>query len=332
MRSVNRAALAADRRITGLSSPVLAALVAEVGPQWQARQDAKLADRPHRLRAVGAGAEHKLIFVDRLLATLVHRRHGVTHDVLAARFGVHRSTVTRAIGEVRPLLAARGCTVEDGVRLRTVADVVAYLGAVPQRAVLDATDVRVRRPAAHRPGRKRFVSAKHRQHTAKAMVLTDARGQLLFVGEVRPGSTHDLTQVRQSGLVELLRGRGRSGRGDVEILADKGYQGLQRQSDFAVRTPMPTRAWTRRPIPEWLVAEHDHARHAHSSARMAVEHGIAHLKNWRVLARHLGRREVVDDNFRAVAGLASSQQRATRPQQRRRPGEPLALPAGPAAA
>ena len=49
-----------------------------------ARQDAKLADRPRRRRAVGAGAKHRLVFVDRLLATLVHLRHGVTHDVLAA--------------------------------------------------------------------------------------------------------------------------------------------------------------------------------------------------------------------------------------------------------
>ncbi|MFD9425389.1 MULTISPECIES: DDE transposase family protein [unclassified Streptomyces] len=57
-------------------------LVAELGPVWQARRDAGLLDRPRR-RAVGAGAKHKLVFVARLLATLVHLRHGVTHDVLA---------------------------------------------------------------------------------------------------------------------------------------------------------------------------------------------------------------------------------------------------------
>ncbi|MFJ6687116.1 helix-turn-helix domain-containing protein, partial [Streptomyces werraensis] len=34
------------------------------------------------------------MFVDRLLATLVHLRHGVTHDVLACWFGVDRSTIT----------------------------------------------------------------------------------------------------------------------------------------------------------------------------------------------------------------------------------------------
>jgi hypothetical protein len=118
-------------RVTGLSRQVLAELVVELGPRWQARQDARLADRP-RQRAVGAGARHRLVFIDRLLATLVHLRHGVTHDVLACWFGVSRSTITPAVGEVRPLLAERGCTVEGGIRLRTLADVV-HRAARPAR-------------------------------------------------------------------------------------------------------------------------------------------------------------------------------------------------------
>ena len=116
------------------------------------------------------------MFIDRLLATLVHLRHGVTHDVLACWFGVSRSTITRAIGEVRPLLAERGCTVEGGLRLRTLADVVAHLGASRQLGLLDATEVRVRRPAAHKAGRHRFVSGKARANTVKALVLTDPEG------------------------------------------------------------------------------------------------------------------------------------------------------------
>lgn len=40
-----------------------------------------------------------------------------------------RSTITRAIGEVRPLLAERGCTVSPDVRLRSLAEVVDHLGA-----------------------------------------------------------------------------------------------------------------------------------------------------------------------------------------------------------
>ncbi|MFJ3934605.1 MULTISPECIES: hypothetical protein [unclassified Streptomyces] len=55
---------------------------------------------------------------------------------------------------------------------------------------------------------------------------------------------------------------------------------------------------------------HERQRKAHSSRRIRVEHGIAHLKNWRALARHLGRREHISDTVRAVAGLLSHQQTA----------------------
>lgn len=54
-----------------------------------------------------------------LLASLVHLRHGVTHDVLACWFRADRSTITRAICEIRPLPAERGCAVGSGVRLHT---------------------------------------------------------------------------------------------------------------------------------------------------------------------------------------------------------------------
>jgi hypothetical protein len=89
---------------------------------------------------------------------------------------VSRSTIARAVGELRPLLAERGCTVQGGVRLRTLADVVAHLGAGGRLGLLDATKVRVRRPAAGRIGRRRFVSGKARMNTVKALVITGAEG------------------------------------------------------------------------------------------------------------------------------------------------------------
>lgn len=104
---------------------------------------------------MGAGAKHRLVFVDRLLATLVHLRHATTHDVLACWFGADRSTITRAIAEVRPLLAERGCTVSQGVRLRTLAEVIDHLGVDGKTGIIDGTEIRVRRPACRghrRPG------------------------------------------------------------------------------------------------------------------------------------------------------------------------------------
>jgi hypothetical protein len=43
---------------------------------------------------------------------------------------------------------------------------------------------------------------------------------------------------------------------------------------------------------------------------MARRSGITHLKKWRALTRHLGRREHMSDMVQAVAGLLSHQQTA----------------------
>jgi len=298
--NASRAAITSDRRITGLSADVIAELVTEVGLLWHERHQAKLASRP-RKRAVGAGAKHQLVFVDRLLATLVHLRHATTHDVLACWFGVDRSTITRAIGEVRPLLAERGCTISPGVRLRTLAEVIDHLGASGKTGIIDGTEIRVRRPAVGRKDRDKFISGKSKQNAVKTMVVTDGDGRVLFCSPAQPGSCADITHARQLGLVRLLQGGP-----TVEILADAGYQGLGAQTGGRVVTP-PHRKFKKN-APDWYEEMHERQRKAHSSRRIRVEHGIAHLKNWRVLARHLGRREHISDTVQAVAGLLSRQQ------------------------
>ncbi|MFE5735554.1 transposase family protein [Streptomyces sp. NPDC056528] len=302
MVTVTRAAIVSSRRITGLSADVIAELVADLGPLWHECHQANLVSRP-RQRAVGAGAKHRLVFIDRLLATLVHLRHGVTHDVLACWFGVDRSTITRAIGEVRPLLAERGCTIGPGVRLRTLAEVIDHLGASGQTGIIDGTEIRVRRPAAGRKDRDTFISGKNKQNAMKSMIFTDGDGRLLFCSPATPGSCADITHARELGLVRIL-----ADGPAVEILADAGYQGLGAQTGGRVVTP-PHRKFKKN-TPDWYEEMHERQRKAHSSRRIRVEHGIAHLKNWRALARHLGRREHMSDTVQAVAGLLSHQQTA----------------------
>ncbi|MEU5335593.1 transposase family protein [Streptomyces asoensis] len=300
--NASRAAIISDRRITGLSAGVIAELVAETGPLWHERHQARLASR-QRKRAIGAGAKHRLVFVDRLLTTLVHLRHGVTHDVLACWFGVDRSTITRAVGEVRPLLAERGCTVSSDVRLRTLVKVVEHLGSSGKVGIIDGTEIRVRRPAAGRKDRDRFISGKNKQNAVKTMVVTDAEGRVLWCSPARPASCADITQARQLGLVTLL-----ADGPALDILADAGYQGLGAQTGGRVITP-PHRKFKKN-APDWYEEMHERQRKAHSSRRIRVEHGIAHLKNWRALTRHLGRREHMSDTVQAVAGLLSHQQTA----------------------
>ncbi|MFF0316596.1 transposase family protein [Micromonospora sp. NPDC005252] len=110
-----------NRRLTGLSRSVIEGLVSELRPRWRAQHRDRLASRIRR-RRIGAGARHRFGFVDRLLATLVHLRHGLTHDVIAAWFGVHRSTISRSIAEISPpagrarLPGTRRCPAPDPLR------------------------------------------------------------------------------------------------------------------------------------------------------------------------------------------------------------------------
>ena len=112
----------------------------------------------------------------------------------------------------------------------------------------------------------------------------------------------------------------------VTLLADAGCQGLSAQAAGAVLTPRPVRRKNQLPVFPAVAAAHEGERRAHAAQRIRVEHGISHLKNWRALSRHLGRRDHLDAMLRAVAGLVSSQERALRPGQLDR--QPKALPAG----
>ncbi|MFC8248437.1 transposase family protein [Streptomyces chartreusis] len=164
----------------------------------------------------------------------------------------------------------------------------------------------MRRPAAGRKDRDKFISGKNKQNAVKSMVVTDAEGRLLFCSPAEPASCADVTHARQLGLVKLL-----ANGPFVEVLADAGYQELGAQTGGRVITP-PHRKFKKN-APDWYEEMHERQRKAHSSRRIWVEHGIAHLKNWRALARHHGRREHMTDTVQAVAGLLSHQQTAAKP-------------------
>lgn len=101
---------------------------------------------------------------------------------------------------MRALLAGRGFATPTGVRLHTMADVLAYAQATGFDLCMDGTDIAVRRPRAGRPGRRAFVNGKRRRNTLKTTVICDQARRLLWVGAVRPGRMHDQTAVKTEGL------------------------------------------------------------------------------------------------------------------------------------
>lgn len=293
-----RAALS-DRICTGIGRRRLGALIGELAPAWLGQQESRLAQRRGhaRLRGQGAGPGHELVFADRVIATLVILRFQLPHAALAVFYGVDRSTITRAVGEVRPLLAARGFAAPGtgGLRLRSLADVFAYAAAEGVKLRIDGTEVQVRRPQANRPGRRAFVSGKKKQNTIKSTAISDGAGRLVWLGAFRPGRMHDVTALRTEGIEDLFRQHP-----DVTAEVDSGYQGLAR--DFPSQVSAPPKKPAKNAPPEQAI-RWEQQRHQQSSRRICIEHAIAEPKQWRTLQRWTGHRGKFQETALAIAGL-----------------------------
>ena len=301
----------------GLSEQHLGELVVELAPRWQARCESYRHDRRQgaRRREAGAGPKHELVFMDRLLATPVHLRTGLTYRALGVIYEVSAATIGRRRRGGPPLLAERGFAVpgRPGIRLRTLEDVFAYAEAEHVTLRIDGMETQVRRPKAGKPGRRAFVSGKRKQNTIKTTTISDGQGRTLWSGALRPGRMHDQTAMRTEGIAEQFRRHP-----DVKAEVDDGYRGLANEFPDQVSAP-PKK-------PKGL--DDDNAplsekygwremKRRQSSARNA-EH-----RQWRPLQRYTGRRETYGDTHRAVAGLVSD--RVARRPTRRKPSTELIL-------
>ncbi|MEU0254183.1 transposase family protein [Streptomyces sp. NPDC006184] len=313
-----RAALS-HSAFTGISRAHLGALIAELAGPWTARCESALHERRggQRKQQPGAGPKHDLVFTDRVLVALVHLRTQLPHAALAELYGLERSTITRAIGEIRPLLAERGFAVpgRPGVRLRTPADVFAYAQAEGVKLRIDGTETQVRRPKAHQPGRCAFVSGKKKQNTCKTTTISDGQGRTLWSGADRPGRMHDQTAMRTEGIAEQLRLHP-----EVKAEVDEGYRGLANEFPDQVSAP-PKKPKEDAPLGEQYAWREQRRRQ--SSERICVEHANADHKQWRPLQRFLGRREHYAATHRAIASLVSD--RAAQRASRRKPSTELVL-------
>jgi DDE superfamily endonuclease len=221
----------------------------------------------------------------------------VPHAALAVMYGIDRSTVTRAVREVRPLLAGRGYATPHGQRLSTLADVFAYAAACGITLRLDGSEIQVRRPPPRRPGRRAFVSGKKKMNTIKFTKICDHRGRTLLDATFRPGRQHDQTALQTDGIDDLLEQFP-----DVRCEMDAGYRGLHR--DHPGQVSVPPKKPAKNAAPE-ITQAWEQARHGQSSTRICVEHAIADSKNWRPLQRWTGRREDLPETIQAIGSLVS---------------------------
>ncbi|MER6273944.1 transposase family protein [Streptomyces sp900105755] len=185
---------------------------------------------------------------------------------LAGGNGVHRTTVTRWVREVVGLLAARA------PRLNRALKKIARMGG--GIVLLDGSLIRTRRRTG-KENRKNY-SGKSKCHGLLVIALTDDRGRLLWISAARAGRTSEITACRHDQLTQKLREVG------LGAIADLGFVGLDDggpDADPAVITGY--KAARNRPLTRGQKLSNT----ALAAVRAPVEHGFAHLKNWRILGK-----------------------------------------------
>lgn len=184
---------------------------------------------------------------------------------LARDNAVSLSTTYRHLHEALQVIAAEAPDLPDVI--------ATALKRGEEHLLLDGTLIDTDRIHDRDSSSDRWYSGKHRHHGGLIQVVCDRDGRPLWISPVEPGSTHDLTAARIHALPALHAAAGQG----LPTLADKAYTGAGAGIHVPLRRPsggqvldLRTRGWN-----SYV-----------NSARVFVEHGIAHLKTrWRALTR-----------------------------------------------
>lgn len=261
----------AFKTLTGLSVEEFEAIYQDFEPLWLAAEAQRL-NHPNRQRAIGGGGGYKLGLRTQVLMVMVWLRHYLTTETLGALFGVDKATISRNSWRLLRVLAQiERIDWPTPPRKGQGNDLEGLLHAYPDLlAVIDATEQPVQRPQ-DKEQEKAHYSAKCKQSTCKKAGVVNEAGVIRDITPTVPGRTHDLTLVRQSGLLDRLPAA-------VTVIADAGFDGLAKSlPDHSVATAH--KAQRNHP----LTLDHKLANRLLSCERIIVENVFAHLKHFRAL-------------------------------------------------
>ncbi|MBB4899233.1 hypothetical protein FHS37_003293 [Streptomyces griseostramineus] len=187
-------------------------------------------------------------------------RHDQRLADMAGGNDVSESTVRPWRDELIGLLAARAPRLD-----RALKKVAKQGGEV---VLIDGALIRTQR----RTGKadRRNHSGKHRSHGLHFLALTDEKGRLIWISAARPGRPHDNTAARHDYILAHLRTAG------LGALADLGFRGL----DNDMLDPVIVTGYAASRTHKLTLGEKE-ANRVLAVGRAPVEHGFAHLKNWR---------------------------------------------------
>ena len=232
-------------RVTGVKLEHFLKIIEQIRPEWDKLQASK--------QCHGRTSNLKTLENEVLMA-FIYYRYYITHFLLGMHFGLDASNVCRHLKRIEPLLARAVHIKKDR----------SFSSKELDRVLIDATEIQTQRP---KKGQRKFYSGKKKKHTQKIEIITSTTGKIVGISRAYPGHAHDFKIRKCSDKISR----------DVIILADSGYQGLQK---IHPKTILPHKR--RRKCP--LTPEQKAHNRTLSSQRVRVEHAFAQLKKFKILS------------------------------------------------
>jgi hypothetical protein len=264
----------AFRNLTGISVKEFEGLFERFEPLWQEAEHKRLG-RANRQRGIGGGRRYALDLRSQLVMTLIWLHLYLTTETLGILLGVDKAAISRNTRRVLPLLRRLGEETvwwreppgkNEGKSLeKAMAEYADLL------AVVDVMEMRIERPCG-REKQDGHYSSKKKAFTRKTGLIVNEQGRIRGVTNSRGGHTHDLTLIRQSGLLIQIPE-------EVCLLGDKAFYGLQNDlPHHSVGLPHKANKY------HALQEDQKLANRDLACQRVIVENTICELRHFRILA------------------------------------------------
>jgi hypothetical protein len=233
------------------------------------------------------GRPSKLSTEDQLLITLEYWREYRTYFHRGNSWGINESTAYRIVRKVENILIKSGLFNLPGKK--------ALLESNSEREVIvvDVSEHEIERP---KKKQKSYYSGKQGYHTLKSQVVADLaqrarcdqKSEQVICVRCEKGRVHDFRLWKESK-IGLNK--------EIEILGDKGYQGIQK---IHQNSQIPHKKKKK----EKLSKEQKKANRQLSQRRLVIEHIHRRLKIFRILSsRYRNRRRRFGLRLNLIAGI-----------------------------
>jgi hypothetical protein len=201
------------------------------------------------------GRPRELTLREGVVMACGYMKNNMTEEMLGVVFGVDQSTVSRYICELTPLI-------EQATASERPTEEQAIAQAQGRVLLVDGTLL----PCWSWRGHRELWSGKHATTGDGVLVVTNLRGDVIYVSDPAAGKDHDMRKLADSPEI------GRILAASAGTFGDKGFIGAD-----GIITPI------RKPPNRKLSNTENEYNSQVSSLRAAVERAIAHIKAWRIL-------------------------------------------------